>query len=206
MSGSGARARLTRRGKVVIGVLAVLVAAALGLLLWLLLRPPPDPVVLPPEPGPTVSGPTPTATITPVERDKSTALLAAIPDTVLRWAVAEQTTLNPADVSGVLNPGAQPVEAYELRYSDGENELTLGVSLWRSPEAAQTAAGNVQWAGERVAEDVLVGGEVVGQRILVEDPASQEPSQGVIWTNGSTLFTAHAPPGMALPFYSAFGM
>lgn len=201
-----ARAAAAKRRKIVIGVLVGVIVVALGLIVWLQTRPDPDPVVLPPVPGPTVTGPTPTSTIAPVERDKSTELLAAIPDTVLRWSVTGQTVLDPGELAAVLNPDGVPVEAYELTYTDGENELTLGASLWRSPEQAATAAGNVQQAGETVRdEDVLVGGEVVGH-VTVRDFAGDVPSQGVVWTNGSVLFTVTAPPGMGLPFYDAFGM
>lgn len=192
-------ARLTTRGKVALAVLVGIVVVALGVLLWVLFRPAPEPVVLPPVPGPTVTGPAPTATIQAVERDTSTELLAAIPDIVLRWSVASQEPQ-----ADLLAQGAREAATLVYRDSDEEGapELTLATAQWRSPEAAAAYVDSLGLEGVPVQEgEVLAGGQPVGWMALYEGESDR-----LVWTNGSTSFSVLAPSGAALPFYSAFGM
>ena len=196
----------TRRRKAwLIALIAVVVVAA-GILVAVLLtreQPVPDPVVLDPIPGEIVTAPVPTPEIAPVERDKSTAILAAVPDTVLRWAVVSQTPNDLAAEQGVAGTTKLPLEAYTLAYSDGTQELLLGVTVWRSPQDAQQAMAAAQWAGtQSEVADVVAGGQVVGTMFSVESDQGQD----VFWTNGSTQLVLRAPAGDALPFYDALGL
>lgn len=127
-----------------------------------------------PLPAVTETGPTPTAAVSPVEPDTSTALLAAVPDTVLRWALTGRQAIDPVSLQETLYPRSAPLEAYELTYSDGAGagDIALQVSQWREADYARAAMDNVQVGGEVVRDgDVTVGGEVVGHMVAYASEA-----------------------------------
>ena len=129
-------------------------------------RPAAEPEALEPVPGETITGPTPTPAVTPVERDKSTALLAALPDAVLQWAVSAQTVDDPAAVAAAAGVTGQPLEAYTLTYSDGSGDattdVTVAVTQWRTPEAAAAYVAALGLEGTVSREEPVV---VAGQHL-----------------------------------------
>lgn len=185
-----------RRRRILVLLGAVVAVAAVVLAVMLLNRPDPEPIVLDPLPGETVIGPTPTPAVPPIERDTSTALLAALPDAVLGWAVSDQ-----AVVQELLDLGA--LEAYTLTYTAEADEVTLVVASWRSPEAAQGYVDSLGLEGvPSREEDVLVAGEPVGRM----QAFTAGDVDRVVWTNGATSFAVLAPTGQGTVFYDAFGM
>ncbi|GMA30327.1 hypothetical protein [Litorihabitans aurantiacus] len=190
------RARRRRRFQILGGVLGV---AVVVLVVLLLTRPgggEPDPTATP-VPTETVTAPVPTPAAPPVERDTSTALLAALPGSVLAWSVTDQVPAEDLRGAGAL-------EAYTLTYGDGEGSATLVVAQWRSAELAAEHLAQVPPAGETVrSEEVLVGGAPVGFVTVASDGAGEDR---VAWSNGATTFELRAPQGAGASFYDAFGM
>jgi hypothetical protein len=189
------------RSRVRLGLSALaLVAVAAGALVAVLRGggpvPGPAPVVLPP----------PTPTLAAAPRDTTTAFQRALPDEVLAFAVASQVV-----APDLLDAGA--VEAYELGYSDGAQQVTLRAAQWPTADEAITAmstllatarAPDATAPAPRTTRDepVAVGGEAVGRVIVVVDGATA----AVTWTNGSTLFRLEGPAGAVPALYDAFPM
>lgn len=208
-----------RRLFVLLGALVLIAGVVLGIVLANGNREAPDPIVLDPLPGETIIGPTPTPAVAPIERDKSTALLAALPDAVLDRSVSAQAPQDLAGVAASFGSTALPLEAYTLTYSGGTEttagDLTLTVIQWRTAEQAAAAFTTSQTEGTDVrAEAVMAGGQEVGQMratMMTVDPAATpgpgvEGTSAVTWTNGTVLFRALGPGYSAITFYDAFGM
>ncbi len=205
------RRRQRRRRGLWIGftvLLVVLVAAGAGAALLLggggAPEASPTPVVLP----------TPTPTIAPVARDTTTPFQQALPDTVLAFAVADQ-----AEAPGAIDAGA--LEAYDLTYTDGAQQVSLLAAQYATADAAtaaQTAllaqapteptAGS---AAEPTAttqpvaprdEAVTVAGEPVG-RVVISGTGG---SARAVWTNGTALFVLEGPAAVVPVLYDAFPM
>lgn len=206
-SGSTASPAVIRRRRIVVALVALVVVLGVVLTIVLLNRPAAEPEALEPVPGETITGPTPTPAVAPVERDKSTALLAALPDAVLQWAVSAQTVDDPAAVAAAAGVTGQPLEAYTLTYSDGSGDattdVTVAVTQWRTPEAAAAYVAALGLEGTVSREEpVVVAGQQAGtMRIL-----SSETGERVAWNNGATAFVAITPVGAGGTFYDAFGM
>ena len=186
-----------RRRRLVASVIAgVIVVAVVALIIFLTTRGEPEPTVLDPIPGETITAPVPTPAVPPIERDTSTAFLAALPNAVLQWSVAAQAGADDLKALGAL-------EAYTLTYTDGTTELPVVTAQWRTPEAAQAYVASLGLEGVPVRdEDVLVGGAPVGRVAIY----SSETGDKVVWTNGSTSFFVNAPVGAGASFYDAFGL
>lgn len=137
--------RFARRRRLVAWIAAGVVAVAVAVVLVVVQLNRPDDVAeaptLEPVPGETVTAPVPTPTVEPVERDTSTAFLAALPSAVLQWAVAGQAPAEDLAWLGAL-------EAYTLTYTDGAQDLTLVAAQWRSPEAAAQHVASADLQGE----------------------------------------------------------
>ncbi|PWD51886.1 hypothetical protein C8046_15790 [Serinibacter arcticus] len=197
-------AETLRRRRLIATIAAAVIGVAVVILVLVLInRPDPEPTVLEPVPGETVTAPVPTASLAPIERDTSTAFLAALPSTVLQWAVVDQQV-----PQGILDEGA--LEAYTLVYADGPvdddpSSLVLSAAQWRSPEAAAGHLASLGLPGEPVAsQEVLVAGAAVGTMTTYPDVDGSGAS--VAWSNGATTFVARAPGETATTFYDAFGM
>ncbi|TGO05735.1 hypothetical protein [Serinibacter arcticus] len=194
--------RLRTRRRIATIVAGGIAVAVVVLVVLLLVQPDPEPEATPePVPGETVTAPVPTATVPPVERDTSTAFSAALPSTVLQWAVADQVVAEDVRAAGAL-------EAYALTYTDGDDatgDVTLATAQWRSPEAAAAHLASLGLTGEPVrSEEVLAGGAAVGA--MTAYPDVDGSGERVAWTNGATTFVVTAPDGTATTFYDAFGM
>lgn len=194
--------KLRSRRKLATIVAAVIAVAVVVLVVVLLTRPDPEPEASPePVPTETVTAPVPTPAVPPVERDTSTAFLAALPSTVLQWSVADQVVAEDARAAGAL-------EAYALTYTDGDDatgDVALATAQWRTPEAAAAHLASLGLTGEPVrSEEVLAGGAAVGA--MTAYPDVDGTGERVAWTNGATTFVVTAPDGTATTFYDAFGM
>ncbi|WP_125773306.1 hypothetical protein [Antribacter gilvus] len=188
-----------RRRRLVVGVLALLLAVALVLVAGL---------VWPgfwraeaePEPLPTVTAtaPAPTPTVQPMARAaEETAFQKALPSAVLAYALLSQAASEPT-----LDAGA--VEAWTAVYGDGAQEITVVAGQWASPEDATAAADAFRAAaGEASAEgDVLVGEEVVGTYGITPGPT---PDTSVVtWRNGTAVLQATGLADAMEAFYAAF--
>lgn len=187
---------LRRRRIVASAIAGVIVLAVVALVIFLSTRGEPDPIVLDPIPGETITAPVPTPAVAPVERDTSTALLAALPNAVLQWSVAAQAGADEVRALGAL-------EAHTLTYTDGSAQLTVLTAQWRTPEAAQAYVASLGLEGTPIREeDVLVGGQATGRMAVY----SGEAADTVVWTNGNTSFFVTAPVGAGATFYDAFGL
>ena len=102
-----ARQRPRRRG-LVLGIVGAIVLVAAGVTAAVLATREPTAPVTPP--AVTITNPVPTPAATPVEREESTPLVAALPDTVLQWAYA-----------GIEEEKGQrgALETYRVTYVDG---------------------------------------------------------------------------------------
>lgn len=198
-----------------VAVVLVAVAGGVGVVLSRTTPAGPEPVVLP----------TPTPSVSPVDRDRTTAFQQSLPDTVLAFAVGS-TAAPVADV----DRGA--LEAYELEYTDGAVQLTLVATQWRTAEDAQRAmSALVEVDGAEPAPTgmrptgpsplptgsasvppataapyregtVVVGGRAAGRVVIVGDGARAR----AVWTNETALFVLEGPVDVVGPFYDAFPM
>lgn len=142
----------------------------------------------------TVIVPLPTPVEPPIERDKSTALLEALPDTVLGWAVTEQ-----AEAATMTDLSA--LEGWQLTYGASDSELVLQVGQWpEAQEATDAATGLVGDATPTEQGDVLVGDTVVGSFTTFEIDGGER----TVWTNDTVVFVVEGPVGVTGTFFEAF--
>jgi len=142
-----------------------------------------------------VVGPPPTPAEDPIERDTSTALLAALPGAVLGYAVSEQ-------VESAAMLELEALEGWQLTYSSTGSEIVLQVGQW--PTAAESTAAASSLLGDATATDsgdVIVAGETVG---TVTTVAVDETTERTIWTNSTATFVIEGPTGSTRTFYDAF--
>ncbi len=133
----------------------------------------------------------------PIELDTGTALAAAMPGTVLGYAVSEQS-----ESTAMLDLHA--LTGLLLTYSGSSDAVVLQVGQW--PDGAEatdalTALRDVD--GEIVGEDadVVVDGDTVGdvQTLLLPDGTER-----TTWRNGTVVLVAEGPEGTTRAFYDAF--
>lgn len=152
-----------------------------------------------PEPGSiettTVMLPPPTPEEDPIERDTSTALLAALPGSVMAYAVSEQT-----ESEQMLDLGA--LEGWRLTYTAGDDAVVLDVGQWASADDAAEAATALLGSAETTDEaDVLVAHEPMG---TVATIAVDETTERTIWTNSTVVFVIEGAAGTTRAFYDAY--
>lgn len=129
----------------------------------------------------------------PVERDTSTPLLAALPDTVGAYAVNDQRTSEAMP---------EALEAWQLTYVSADDELVLDVGQWPTADDAQ-AAVDALLDGRQTEEsaDVMVDGDVVGTVVTI---AADDGTERTIWSNATVVFVVSGPEGATYPFYLAY--
>ncbi|MBZ2198063.1 hypothetical protein [Occultella gossypii] len=134
----------------------------------------------------TTTGPVPTPEAEPIARDTSTALLAALPDTVLGYAVSAQV----AD-EAMVTAGA--IEGWQLTYTGADGDVTVRVGQWESVEEAAAALPAVAALdGADVVEDgqVDVAGAAAGTFQILE---AADGAGRAVWTNGTVGFVVDGP-------------
>lgn len=142
----------------------------------------------------TVRLPPPTPAQDPIERDTSTALLAALPDAVLGYAVSEQT-----ESAAMLDRSA--LEGWQLTYEAVDATVVLQVGQW--PEAEEAAEAATAIVGDATATEqgeVRVGDAVVGTFTTLET----DDVERTVWTNGTAVFVVEGAVGATRTFYDAF--
>lgn len=192
--------RRRRRGSAWLAVLLVSLVVVAAALVFVIARGGADAVL------PTVVLPAPTPTVSAAPRDTVTAFQQSFPDTVLAFAVAGQ-----AEAPGMLDAGA--VEAYEVTYTDGAQQVTLRAGQWPTTDEAATALAalfalpaptSAPSASPTTARDeaVQVGDAPVGRVIVVDDGTVAR----AVWSNGTTVFQLDGPAGAVEAVYDAFPM
>lgn len=134
----------------------------------------------------------------PAERDTSTALLEALPGTVLGYATSAQ-----AECESFAEQ--YPLECWTLVYSSRTGDIELTVAQWPSGGEATEAMASVSHiddgASLTVSGEVVVEGESVGEVGTLEVSPETERT---IWRNGTAVFLATGPAGTTQAFYDAF--
>jgi hypothetical protein len=159
----------------------------------------------------TILLPSPTPTVEPVARPATTAFAAALPATVLQYALA--TSVPDAEWQG-----AGAVEAYTETYTDGgSGTVTVRSGQWETPEEATAFAASLVAAFPAPAApdpsaspngpalpqsgEVTAGGAAAGTFSI----ADAGDGNGIaVWTNGTTVFQATAPVAQIVDLYNAF--
>jgi hypothetical protein len=137
----------------------------------------------------------PTPQTEPIERNTPTDLLAALPDTVLGWAVSEQTKS-----SSMLK--AHALEGWTLTYADPDSAIVLDVGQWPDGQEAKAAYDALPGDAEVISSgEVVVGGDEVGQYVTQQ---VDEDTERTIWRNRTAVFVAEGPAGSTQDFYDAY--
>lgn len=168
----------------------------------------------------TVQLPSPTPTVDPIDRGEGSAFFTALPDSVLRFALA---STGPADSWSA----AGAIEAYTFTYSDGaDGEVVVVAGQWETPPEATAFADGLlpeEPPAEAPAEaptedatdgataepppsvddtgDVQVDGETVGTYTIRD---LGDGTGVAFWQNGTTVFQATGPVADITDFYAAF--
>jgi hypothetical protein len=196
---------------VVIGVVVAIVASQGG----------DDDAALPTPTASTILLPVPTPTIAPAPRTATTVFAAALPTTVLQYALATSAP----EATWV---GAGALEAYSETYSDGgTGQVVVVAGQWETPEAAAASAQQLVAAIPAIATapaatpsssatagataaapaglpesgDVTVTGQKVGTYALVD---AGDGTGIAVWTNGSSVFRVTAPVADIRNVYAAY--
>lgn len=178
-------------------------------------------------PAPVVTLPSPTTTQTPVAREADTPFAAALPTTLLQYALTESA---PDDEW----LGADALEAWSETYSDGgSGTVTVRAGQWETaeeaaavlaglrdalPAGADDASGDDATAtapatdapsagatgdGPAVllADDVVVDGEPVGEVTVVD---AGDGTGVAVWSNGTAVFRLTGPAADIRNLYAAY--
>lgn len=168
--------------------------------------PPPTPSVV----VTTVVAPVPTPVVAPVPREATSPFAAALPVTVLQYALASSAADDATVAAGAL-------EAWLDQLSDGgTGTVTVAASQWpTSQEASDHAAELV--AAVPTAEptatapadpdlprtgDVVVAGAPVGTYTIT----ANGPAGVAVWTNGTGAFQLTGPVEEIVNLYNAYGL
>ncbi|MGV8979168.1 MAG: hypothetical protein ACOH17_14100 [Cellulomonas sp.] len=209
-----------RRTMLIVGGIVAAVVVIGGIVAIVVSRGGDDAAVLPAPTASTVLLPLPTATLAPVPRAATTAFAAALPTTLLQYALATSVP-EPTWV------GAGALEAYSESYSDGgAAQVVVLAGQWETPEAAAAYAAQLVAAIPAVAApaatpsstesagataaapagfpasgDVMVAAVKVGTFSLVD---AGDGTGIAVWTNGSSVFRATAPITDLRNVYAAY--
>lgn len=136
----------------------------------------------------------PTPEVEPIEREKGTPLLEALPDVVLGYAVTEQT-----ESATMLEAFA--LEGWTLTYTGAEAAVVLQIGQWPTDDEAQRVFADIVGEEAATAEgEVLVGGEAVGTFVVQQVDGGER----TVWRNGTAVLVAEGPSGATQEFYEAF--
>lgn len=142
----------------------------------------------------TVAAVSPSPVTEPIERDTPTALLAALPGTVLGYAVSEQ-------VESEQMLAAYALEGWTLTYSDPDAVIVLDAGQWPDEREATAAWDALVADAQPIASgEVVVGGEPAGDVVT----AVEGETERTIWRNRSAVFVAQGPVGTTQSFFDGF--
>lgn len=214
-----------RRGLVIGAVVAGVVLVGGGIAAALLLGGDGDDPAA--GPAPVVTLPSPTATATPVAREADSPFAAALPTTLLQYALAESA---PDDEW----LGADALEAWSETYSDGgSGSVTVRAGQWETAEEAAAVLAGLRDALPAVADaapgddatstaaatdapsagaagggpavlledDVVVDGEPVGEVTVVD---AGDGTGVAVWSNGTAVFQVTGPAADIRNLYAAY--
>ncbi|MGY4644007.1 hypothetical protein [Cellulomonas sp. URHB0016] len=172
----------------------------------------------PPPVATTVLLPSPTPSVEPVARAATTAFAAALPTSVLQYALATSEPYPDWQAAGAI-------EAYTETYSDGgSGTVSVQVGQWESADEAAayaatlvaalpTAAAAPAPTGTASASaaasapslpqsgDVTAGGQKAGTYTIVD---AGDGTGVAVWTNGTVVIRVVAPVDEVVDVYSAF--
>ncbi|WP_258724442.1 hypothetical protein [Cellulomonas sp. NS3] len=204
-----------RRRLLLVGGAVAAVVVVGGVLIAVLTGGDDEPGAAPAAETVTLAPPTPTAQ--PVARASTTAFAAALPPSVLQYALASSGPEDAWTAAGAL-------EAYTETYSDGGTaQVVVQSGQWETPEeaAAQLAALATGLPAGIPADasaspspgattapaplpqtgEVVVDGQPVGTFTIVD---AGDGSGIALWSNGTTVFRATAPVEQIRDVYAAF--
>ncbi|MBO3085113.1 hypothetical protein [Cellulomonas fengjieae] len=164
-----------------------------------------------PAAGSTVQLPSPTPTVAPAARPATTAFAAALPPTVLQYALATSVPDTDWQAAGAL-------EAYTETYTDGASgTVTVRSGQWETPEeaaafaatlvAALPAAPTPDPSASPTGPALPQTGEVTAAGAAAGTYSIADAGDGTglaVWTNGTTVFQATAPLADVVDLYNAF--
>lgn len=137
----------------------------------------------------------PTPQTEPIDRDTSTDLLAALPDTVLGWALSEQT-----ESASMLE--AHALEGWTLTYADPDGAVVLDVGQWPVGKEALAAYESLLGDAEATSSgEVVVGDDEVGEYVTQQ---VDEDTDRTVWRNRTAVFVAEGPSGSTQAFFDAY--
>jgi hypothetical protein len=159
----------------------------------------------------TILLPSPTPTLAPVARPATTAFAAALPTSVLQYALATSAPDAEWQAAGAI-------EAYTETFSDGaDGTVTVRAGQWETPEeaaafaatlvaafpAAPTPDASASPTGPALPQsgDVTAGGAAAGTFSIVD---AGDGTGVAVWTNGTAVFQATAPVADIANVYNAF--
>jgi len=175
----------------------------------------------PPPVASTILLPSPTPSVDPVARTATTAFAAALPTSVLQYALATSEPYPDWQAAGAI-------EAYTETYTDGESgTVSVQVGQWESAEEAgafaatlvaalpqatadtatdaPTASASASAAADAPdlpqSGDVTAGGQKAGTYTIVD---AGDGTGIAVWTNGTVVFRVVAPVDEIVDVYSAF--
>ncbi|QOR70058.1 hypothetical protein IM660_15695 [Ruania alkalisoli] len=149
-------------------------------------------------PSSTASEHATTAAPDPIERETSTPLLAALPDTVEATA-PYAVTAQDADPEP-LDPNA--LESWHLTYTGPSDAVTLRIAQWKEAgEADETLSTLTEGTDPVETGEVDVDGEVAGRYVVWET----DDGARVAWTNATVMLLAEGPDVETVTtFYRAY--
>lgn len=214
-AGPSVDADARRRKLLLIGGAVVAALVLAGVLIAVLTGGDDEPGAAPAAETVTLGSPTPTAQ--PVARTSTTAFAAALPVSVLQYALASSGPEDAWTAAGAL-------EAYTETYTDGGTaQVVVQSGQWETPEeaAAQLAALAATLPAGIPADasaspspgattapaplpqtgEVVVDGQPVGTFTIVD---AGDGSGIALWSNGTTVFRATGPVEQIRDVYAAF--
>lgn len=192
-----AHAKGRSRGRtVLLFALVAVVAAAAGILVYRAFFLP-EPVYLP---VPTVTAAAPTPMADPIEVTEASAFVEAMPTVVGTDVLVSYVV---ADAIREANLPARAAEHVSLAYGPELAKSTYEVEAYQHYTVEDAQVAYEAYAdGASDVEDVVVDGETVGQRALIESGADGT----LVWRNGTAVFVLTGPAKSLLDFFAHYGV
>ncbi|MBU4215163.1 MAG: hypothetical protein KJ792_10950 [Actinobacteria bacterium] len=209
---TGEVAESGRRRRWILAVVIVVLVLVVGGAVWGVLHAGGTPTAT----SSTVLIPSPTPTVEPVARTATSTFAAALPTTVLQFALASSAADDAWVAKGAL-------EAYAETFADGSGAtLGLQVGQWVTPQETTAVFGAITAAaptspasspatasstatagtdGLPRSGSVEVGGQATGSYLIVDNG---DGTGTATWTNGTALLQLTGPVAEIARLYAAF--